>query len=31
MEEIWKSVDGFEGYYEISNLGNLRSVDKHIR
>ena len=31
MEEIWKSVDGFEGYYEISNLGNLRSVDKYIR
>ena len=31
MEEIWKSVDGFEGYYEISNLGNLRSVDKYFR
>lgn len=31
MEEIWKPVDGFEGYYEISNLGSLRSVDKYIR
>ena len=31
MEEIWKPVVGFEGYYEISNLGNLRSVDKYIR
>ena len=31
MEEIWKPVDGYEGYYEISNLGNLRSVDKYIR
>lgn len=31
MEEIWKPVDGFEGYYEISNLGNLRSVDKYVR
>ena len=31
MEEIWKPVDGFEGYYEISNLGNLRSVDKYFR
>ena len=31
MEEICKSVDGFEGYYEISNLGNLRSVDQYIR
>ena len=28
MEEIWKSVKGFEGYYEVSNLGNVRSVDR---
>ena len=31
MDEIWRPVDGFEGYYEISNLGSLRSVDKYIR
>ncbi len=30
MEEIWKSVIGFEGLYEISNRGRLRSVDKYV-
>lgn len=28
MAEIWKSVKGFEGYYEVSNLGRVRSVDR---
>lgn len=28
MEEIWKPVKGFEGYYEVSNLGNVRSIDR---
>lgn len=28
--EIWKEVVGYEGYYEISNLGNLRSIDRYI-
>jgi hypothetical protein len=27
-EEIWKPVVGYEGLYEVSNLGNVRSVDK---
>jgi hypothetical protein len=26
--EIWKTIKGFEGQYEISNIGNLRSVDR---
>ena len=26
--EIWKEVKGFEGYYEVSNLGRVRSVDR---
>jgi hypothetical protein len=26
MKEIWKDIIGFEGYYMISNLGNLYSV-----
>lgn len=30
IEEIWKPVVGFEGYYEVSNLGNVRSVDRII-
>ena len=28
MEEIWKSIDGFEGIYEISNLGRVKSLAK---
>lgn len=27
-EEIWKPVVGYEGFYEISNLGRLRSVER---
>jgi len=25
--EIWKPIEGFEGRYEVSNLGNVRSLD----
>ena len=28
MKEVWKSVKGFEGLYEVSNLGNIRSLDR---
>jgi len=28
MKEIWKTIDGFNGDYEVSNLGNVRSY-KH--
>lgn len=28
MEEIWKPVTGFEGLYEVSSLGNIRSLDR---
>ena len=28
MEEIWKSVIGYEGFYEVSNQGRVRSVDR---
>ena len=28
MEEVWKPVVGYEGYYEVSNLGNVRSLDR---
>lgn len=30
MEEIWKSIDGFEGYYEVSNTGRVRSVERQV-
>lgn len=26
MEEVWKPVPGYEGLYEVSNLGNVRSL-----
>lgn len=28
MEEIWKSVIGYEGLYEVSSLGNFRKLRK---
>ena len=30
FNEIWKPVKGFEGLYEVSSLGNVRSVDKYL-
>lgn len=30
MEEIWKCVKGYEGFYQVSNLGKLRSLDRTI-
>jgi hypothetical protein len=29
MEE-WKAIPGYEGYYEISTLGNVRSVERSV-
>ena len=28
MQEIWKDVKGFEGFYQVSNLGRVRSLDR---
>ena len=28
MEEIWKDISGYEGVYQVSNLGNVRSLDR---
>lgn len=30
MNEIWKDVSGFEGYYQVSNLGRVKSYDRVI-
>jgi hypothetical protein len=27
MEEIWKDIKGFEGRYQVSNMGRVRSLD----
>lgn len=30
MVEIWKDIEGYEGLYQVSNLGNVRSLDKEV-
>lgn len=30
QEEIWKDVPGYEGYYQVSNLGNVKSLSRRI-
>ena len=30
MIEIWKPITDYVGYYEVSNLGNVRSIDRVI-
>lgn len=27
-DEIWKDIDGYEGYYQVSNYGNVRSLTR---
>lgn len=29
-QEIWKDIPGYEGYYQVSNLGNVQSLDRLI-
>ena len=31
MIEVWKDVVGYEGAYQVSDLGNVRSLDKVVR
>jgi len=28
VEEVWKDIDGYEGFYEISNYGRVKSLPK---
>jgi hypothetical protein len=30
MKEIWKDVVGYEGLYQVSNLGNVNAVDRYV-
>lgn len=30
MEEVWRPVVGYEGLYEVSNLGRIRSLDRYV-
>lgn len=28
MEEIWKDIPGYEGYYQVSNMGRVKSLER---
>ena len=30
MEEIWKDIDGYEGKYQVSTNGRVRSIDRYV-
>ena len=30
INEVWRPIKGFEGYYECSSFGNIRSIDRVI-
>lgn len=31
MQEIWKDIKGYEGYYQVSNLGRVKSLERSIQ
>ena len=31
MQEVWKDIKGYEGLYQVSNLGRARSLDRYVR
>lgn len=30
IKEIWKDIKGFEGIYQVSNMGNVKSLDRQV-
>lgn len=30
IEEVWKDITGYEGYYQVSNLGRVKSIERTI-
>lgn len=30
IDEIWKDIKGYENYYQVSNLGNVKSLRRTI-
>lgn len=31
MEEIWKDIEGYEGRYQVSNLGRVKSLSHLVK
>lgn len=31
MKEIWKDIEGYEGLYQVSNLGNVKSLSRVVK
>jgi hypothetical protein len=29
--EVWKDIPDFEGYYQVSNLGNVKSLERYVK
>ena len=30
MKEIWKDIEGYEGIYQVSNFGRVKSLDRYV-
>ena len=30
MQEIWKDIKGYEGLYQVSNFGNVKSLERRV-
>lgn len=30
MKELWKTIEGFEGLYEVSNMGRIKALDRYV-
>lgn len=29
MKEVWKDIEGYEGFYQVSNLGRIKSIPRN--
>jgi hypothetical protein len=29
-KEVWKDINGYDGYYQVSNIGNVRSLERTV-
>lgn len=30
MEEVWKDIAGYEGFYQVSNIGNIKALERTV-